>query len=799
MQDDENTKEQLIDELIELRLRVAEFETAETRAIGSENALQRSEYGYRTLFERARDSIMIIGLEGDRRGQIVAANPVAAEMHGYNLEEILTLKISDLDTPESAEKLSERIDRILKGEWLKEEATHRRKDGSVFPIEISACVLELGNEKYALAIDRDITERKRAQEELRESEEKFAKVFRYAPVLITLSNVDDGTYLEVNDKFSEVSGFSRAEAIGKTSVDLGWISPEDRKRLIEELQAHGSVRGMDLKLLTKDKREIHIIYNGELIKTKNRQVLLSIAHDITERKRAEQELRKFKSISDRANYGCAMVDLRGFLTYVNEAFANMHGFSSPELIGKNLSVFHTDEQMEHVIRLIEKLHRDGEFEFQEVWHAKKDGTVFPTLMGAAVIKDDEGTPIFLSATAIDITDRKQAEQDRENLRSQLLQSQKMATMGTLAGGIAHDFNNMLAIILGFSDMLLADKNEGDPEYEELQKIVKTSRDAADLVQRIRIFGRRAEMVLVPLDLNHQVDEVTKLLASTLPKTIDIDIHLTKDPVIIKADASQITQMVMNLAVNANEAMPQGGRLSIQTENILLDNDYCRVHVGVKPGPHVMLTVSDTGRGIDKGLMERIFDPFYSSKARDYRKGTGLGLSVVQGIVQQHGGHITVESEISQGTFFRMYFPALEHEIVPEYVETKIPYSAGGTETILLVEDEQAVRELGVIILEKFGYTVLSVGDGQEALDVYEKEQGNISLVILDILMPRMDGKECLEQLLRINPTVKAIISSGVGQEDLIQDVVKLGAKGAVNKPYGMRQLLGMVREVLDGD
>ena len=168
-------------------------------------------------------------------------------------------------------------------------------------------------------------------------------------------------------------------------------------------------------------------------------------------------------------------------------------------------------------------------------------------------------------------------------------------------------------------------------------------------------------------------------------------------------------------------------------------------------------------------------------------------------MQQHGGHITVESEISQGTFFRMYFPALEHEIVPEYVETKIPFSAGGTETILLVEDDEAVRELGVIILEKFGYTVLSVGDGQEALDVYEKEQGNISLVILDILMPRMDGKECLEQLLRINPTVKAIISSGVGQEDLIQDVVKLGAKGAVNKPYGMRQLLGMVREVLDGD
>jgi len=285
----------------------------------------------------------------------------------------------------------------------------------------------------------------------------------------------------------------------------------------------------------------------------------------------------------------------------------------------------------------------------------------------------------------------------------------------------------------------------------------------------------------------------------LPKMIEMDIHLTKDTVIIRADSSQIAQMVMNLAVNANEAMPQGGRLSILTENIVLDDDYCRPHVGVKPGPHVMLTVSDTGRGIDKGLMERIFDPFYSTKMRDYHKGTGLGLSVVQGIVQQHGGHITVESEVGKGTTFRMYFPALEVEILPEYVEWKIPYPAGGNETILLVEDWEMVRELGVTILEKFGYTVLSACDGQEALDVYEKEQENISLVILDIIMPRMDGKECLEGLLRINPAVKVIISSGVGHYDLINDIVKIGAKGAVNKPYGMRQLLGLVRDVLDED
>jgi PAS domain S-box-containing protein len=530
------------------------------------------------------------------------------------------------------------------------------------------------------------------------------------------------------------------------------------------------------------------------------------------------------------------ISAEGKISDVNTATEKVTGRSRDELIGTEFSDYFTDPERARVG--YQQVFKDGLVKDYELEIQHRDGDVTPVTYSASVYRDESGEVVGVFAAARDITmrklaeevlkrshdqleqrvrertaelhstneellreieDRKRAEQEKENLRAQLLQSQKMETMGTLAGGIAHDFNNMLQVIFSYSDMLLADKNEGDPGYEELQKIVKTSEDAADLVQRIRIFGRKAEMNLIPLDLNHQVDEVTKLLSRTLPKMIEMDIHLAKDTVIIRADSSQIAQMVMNLAVNAGEAMPQGGRLSIQTENIVLDDDYCRLLMGVKPGPHVMLTVSDTGRGIDKGLMERIFDPFYSTKMRDYHKGTGLGLSVVQGIVQQHGGHITVESEVGQGTTFRMYFPALEVEILPEYVEWKIPYPAGGTETILLVEDWEMVRELGVTILEKFGYTILSACDGQEALEVYEKEQGNISLVILDIIMPRMDGKECLVELLRINPAVKVIISSGVGHYDLINDIVKIGAKGAVNKPYSMRQLLGMVREVLDGD
>ncbi len=279
---------------------------------------------------------------------------------------------------------------------------------------------------------------------------------------------------------------------------------------------------------------------------------------------------------------------------------------------------------------------------------------------------------------------------------------------------------------------------------------------------------------------------------------NISLNLAEDLAVINADNSQVGQMVMNLAINANEAMPDGGTLTIQTENILLDDDFCRLHVGVNPGPHVLLTVSDTGRGIEKEILDRIFDPFYSTKPRDSNKGTGLGLPVVQGIVEQHDGYISVESEVGKGTTFRIYFPALESDKFTKTVK-EIPVPMGGNETILLVEDEEPLRRLGLRILEKYGYKVLGVCDGQEAVEVYKKEQDNISLVILDIVMPRMDGKQCIQELLKINPDVKVLISSGVAQDDLIEDVVDLGAKGSLIKPYDIRGLLEKVREVLDSD
>jgi len=772
-----------------------------------EEELKKSEERYRGVFNNAVVGIMLV----TEPGRFMQANSSLQDMLGYTEEELKMLSVFDITFPEDIQISKEKLDALKQSDLsaYRIEKRYVRKDGALLWVDLSVSAIRdsEGQHIATIGVISNITDRRRMEEEFRISEEKFSKAFFLSPDAIMITRLVDGMIVSVNEGFNQLSGYAEEEVIGKTSLEINvWDNPEDRNRLIKALKAEGKVNNFEFLFRTKDGAIGYGLMSASIIELNGTDHILIVTRDITERKRWEQELQntlqRFYTILSTSFAGVLLVTNENIVEFVNQAMcdlfdiedspASLRGLTAHEMIGKLKNAY--EQPSETLDRIRQVVSQGMQVKGEEV--AIRGGRTY--LIDYLPIEINN-KPYGRLWHHTDITARKKAEQDRENLRAQLLQSQKMATMGTLAGGIAHDFNNMLTVILGYSSFLLADKNEKDPGYKELQKIVKTSQDAADLVQKIRIFGRKAEMNLVPLDLNHQVDEVTKLLSSTLPKMIDIEIHLTKDPVIIKADPSQITQMVMNLAVNANEAMPQGGRLSIQTENIILDDDYCRVHLGAKPGPHVMLTVSDTGRGIDKGLMERIFDPFYSTKTRDYRKGTGLGLSVVQGIVQQHGGNITVESEVGKGTIFRMYFPALEVEIVPEYVEKKIPYPAGGTETILLVEDMDLVRELGVTILEKFGYTVLSASDGQEALDVYEKEQGNISLVILDIIMPRMDGKQCLEQLLRINPDVKVIISSGVGQYDLINEVVELGAKGVVNKPYGMRQLLAIVREALDRD
>jgi CheY-like chemotaxis protein len=301
-----------------------------------------------------------------------------------------------------------------------------------------------------------------------------------------------------------------------------------------------------------------------------------------------------------------------------------------------------------------------------------------------------------------------------------------------------------------------------------------------------------------MDLNHQISQLSTLMSRTLPQVVQVDLDLAEGPSTIHADHGQIDQLVMNLAINAAEAMPNGGRLKIATKTASLDDEYCRGHHGLRPGIYVMLSVSDTGRGMDKETLARIFDPFFSTKQRGSTKGTGLGLSVVQGIAQQHGGHVTCESEPGKGTEFKIYFPAIEESLAPTEAVTPIVQS-GGSETILVVEDNLPVADLEQRFLTDAGYTVIVATNGREAVDIYQSRKEEISLVVLDLLMPEMSGRDCLMELVKIDPSVKVIVASGYAPEDALHREIRPLVKGFLHKPFAMAELVNQARYVLDGD
>jgi CheY-like chemotaxis protein/two-component sensor histidine kinase len=372
----------------------------------------------------------------------------------------------------------------------------------------------------------------------------------------------------------------------------------------------------------------------------------------------------------------------------------------------------------------------------------------------------------------------------------------MEAVGNLAGGIAHDFNNILQVVLGFSQVLLQQKKEGEADYSRIEKIYNAGQRGADLVKNLMMFSRHSEPVFLPTNLNHEVLQVRDLLSQTIPKTINVDINLEEDLKSIQADRSQLGQILMNLAVNARDAMPNGGTLRIETANVELDKEYCSDHIGAKPGSHILLTVSDTGQGMDKETLAHIFEPFFTTK--EVGKGTGLGLATVHGIVNLHGGHMECYSEICQGATFKVYFPAIqtEQDMEAPTSETPIP---GGTETVLLVDDDDAVRDWCQELLGSFGYEVITAGNGKEAVEMCQTMGDSISLVILDLIMPVMDGRQCLAEILRIKPSAKVIIASGYSESGPTSRSMTGGAKGFVEKPYNESQLLTTIRKVLDQD
>ena len=406
--------------------------------------------------------------------------------------------------------------------------------------------------------------------------------------------------------------------------------------------------------------------------------------------------------------------------------------------------------------------------------------------------------IFMFSIVHDVTERNLAEQEKMALQTKLFQSQKIEALGTLVAGIAHDFNNILQIVLGYSQLLLDDRKKGEPDYEDLQTIIRSGKEGAELVEKLLAFRQQRQIFPVPLELNHQINHLSTLISRKLPTSVQIDLNLADGPTTIRADHNQIDQVVMELAINASEAMPHGGKLKIATAIVSLNDEYCRSHHGSKPGSYVMLSVTDTGRGMGKDTLDKIFDPFFSTKQRGAIRGTGLGLSVTQGIVQQHGGHITCESELLKGTEIKVYFPALDTSMTT----AKPPISrvqSGEAETILVVENSNSVAEFERKVLENNGYNVMVAITGEEAIDIYQARKDQISLVILDLLLLETPERDCLMELVKIEPSISVLVASGYAPEDELHRDIRPLVKGFLHKPFAMAQLLSSVRTALDRD
>ena len=505
---------------------------------------------------------------------------------------------------------------------------------------------------------------------------------------------------------------------------------------------------------------------------------------------AERE-RFLKAILDTAQDGFWVVDGGGRLIDVNPAYCAMSGYSREELLRMRISDLESEESLEETASHIRRIREKG-FDRFEARHRRKDGSPLRVAASVTFIGQERGLMVcFLQ----DITERKRLEVEREKLGEQFRMSQKMEGIGRLAGGIAHDFNNILTVILSSAGFALEGLKDGDPLREDVLEIEKAGKRAASLTRQLLAFSRKQMLQPVPLDLNWAIVELEKMLRRIIGEDVAVELILAPDLGLVMADPGQVEQVIVNLAINARDAMPKGGKLTIETANVDLDAAYAAMHDGVVPGPHVLVRVADSGTGMDEPTRARIFEPFFTTKGPG--KGSGLGLSTVYGIVAQSAGSIVVESEPGQGTTFKVYLPREASLAMPTVTAPRAVMQIGGSETILVVEDEESVRHLAKRILSRGGYTVLAAANGAEALLLCEKHPGEIHLALTDVVMPEMGGAVFAERLAKVRPGTQIVFMSGYTDDAIGHHGVLDPGIQFIGKPFARDELLRKVRGALD--
>ena len=539
-------------------------------------------------------------------------------------------------------------------------------------------------------------------------------------------------------------------------------------------------------------------------KSINEPLILSVGLDITKRKTAEEELRKsnehlqavFRAADSVSFITTDSVgkDLR--IIESSPGTGQIFGYSQKDATGKPVAMLYLQEDAGLIARTCQAMWKKKKGVTLQLDMVRKSGESFPALLTIYPILDLNGNIVMILWVSFDISEIKDIHKEKERLESQLRHSQKMEAVGTLAGGIAHDFNNILQVISGYTQLLLFKKQKDDPDYSKLETIGNSVERASALTKQLLIFSRKVDSELKPVDLNRGAREIYDILKRTFPKMLEIELDLDENLKVINADPLQLEQVMMNLAINARDAMDNKGKLKFKTRNVVINHKLIEANANINPGEYVELSVSDSGAGIPEDIMEHIFEPFFTTK--ETGKGTGLGLAIVYGIVKSHGGEIICHSKPGKGTAFCIYFPVLKSE-TKDLSENKklVKSTAGGNETILLVDDEKTILEIGKNILSRFGYKVLTAENGEKAVDIYSKNKKMINMVILDLNMPGMGGLKSFEKLKEIDPEVKVIIATGYSDSKNEIESNKYFNKNIIKKPFPLSDLLEKVREVLD--
>jgi PAS domain S-box-containing protein len=762
-----------------------------------EQALQTERQRFQTLSEHAPFGMVMIGKDGTFR----YINPKFRELFGYDLADVPDGKTwfrkAYPDPTYRHNAISTWINDLkifALGERRPRVFTITCKDGTEKIVNIISVQLETGEN---LITCEDITEHIRFEETLRESEERYRTLFEGSRDSVYIT-IREGKFIDFNQAFLDLFGYSREELMVWQAQDF-YVHPGDRYRFQQEIEKKGFVRDYEVKLRKKDGKEIDCLLTASVRRGYDGTIMgyQGIIRDITERKLIEEALRdseaRYRAIFENTGTGMLIIGEDTTVSLANAETEKILGYSIDEIKGKSWTEFIVKEDLErmmeyHHMRRIDPTAVPKNYESRLI---NSKGEMRDMFLTVSMIPKTNKTV----ASLLDITDRKRAEQEMKALEEQLRQSQKMEAIGRLAGGIAHDFNNILTIIKGYSQLSLSELKEGHPLRENLEGIKKSTDRATDLIRKILAFSRRQVMEMKVLDLNTLLMDLDKLLHRVIGEDIELVAVLAEDLGRVKVDPGQIEQVILNMAVNAKDAMLNGGKLTIETANTELDEAYARNHLAVAPGRYVMLSVSDTGVGMSPEVKERIFEPFYTTKEKG--KGTGLGLSTVYGIVKQSGGNIWVYSELGQGTTFKIYLPREEEpleEIREKVVNGELPL---GSETVLVAEDEEEVRKLVVRILEKQGYKVLEASQGEEALFISKKHEEPIHLLVTDVVMPGMSGRDLSERLTSLRPEIKILYMSGHSDSAIIHHGVLERGVNLLQKPFTPEALARKVREVLE--